>query len=53
MKVYTLYKELLRTGDLFDMYQGLTGNWKEDKESFIKQQTDLENITIVDEEFID
>lgn len=39
-----LYDELLRTGDLFEMFEGLVGDWKEDKKSFIKQQKDLENV---------
>ena len=39
-----LYDELLRTGDLFDMFEGMIGEWKEDKKSFIKKQKDLENV---------
>lgn len=51
-----LYTDLLKTGDLFDMYEAMTGDWKIDKNRFIKQQEALEsfseNIEIIDEEFI-
>lgn len=37
-----LYNELKRTGDLFEMYSNLTGDWEEDKNSFNEQQDALE-----------
>jgi hypothetical protein len=50
------YTELLKTKDLFDMYEGMTGDWLTDKKGFIKQQEALEsfteNIEVIDEEFI-
>ena len=54
-----LYNELKRTGDLFEMYDGMSGVWSEDKEKFKEQQEALEsftfniNIEIDDAEFID
>jgi uncharacterized protein YkvS len=51
-----LYKELLRTGDLFEMFDGMTGDFEQDKNSFIEQQTALEtfsnNLDVDDEEYI-
>ena len=40
-----LYADLLKTGDLFDMYEGMTGDWKTDRNRFIKQQEALESFT--------
>ncbi len=40
-----LYNELKRTGDLFDMYDGMTGVWEEDKVKFKNQQEALESFT--------
>jgi len=48
-----LYDCLLDSEDLKTMYKGLTLVWEEDKEKFIRFQTELEqlaNITNVDEE---
>lgn len=57
MKARALYDDLLSTGDLFEMYEDMTGNWKEDKNKFIYQQKSLEefskNIKTNDAEFID
>ena len=43
--------------DLFHVYDGMTGNWNEDKDEFIKQHQALESIsnsiTTTDEEYID
>lgn len=56
MRAKTLYKELLRTGDLLYMYSGMTGEWEADKDSFIAQQEALEsfskNIDTDDAEYI-
>lgn len=38
-----LYHILLENGDLFDLFEGMTGNWEQDRKSFIQTQTDLES----------
>ena len=56
MRRKKLYNELLKTGDLFEMYSNLTGEWEEDKNSFNEQQDALEtfsNQIDADGEFID
>lgn len=56
MRLRKLYDELLRTGDLFDMYDGLVGIWEEDKIKFKTQQESLESFSNnldIDEQFID
>lgn len=45
MQKKQLYTELLRTGDLFDMYIGMLGTWDEDKYNFSEQQDALETFT--------
>jgi hypothetical protein len=44
-----IYEQLLEAGDLFDLYPGLSGVWKEDKNNF-KRQYDL-NREFLSEEF--
>ncbi len=56
MRRKKLYTELLKTGDLFDMYSGMTGEWSEDSIKFNEQQDALEtfsNKIDIDGEFID
>lgn len=56
MRRKKLYNELLKTGDLFDIFTDLTGEWEEDKNSFNEQQDALEtfsNQIDADGEFID
>lgn len=58
-KYLTLYNILLENGDLFEIFEGMTGTWKEDKEKFTQNQKDLESQTITNleindfEEYID
>jgi hypothetical protein len=40
-----IYQDLLKSGDLFEMYYGMTGKWDEDKIKFKRQQEDLESFT--------
>lgn len=56
MKLYNLYLELLKTEDLFEMYDGMVGIWEEDRSKFKNQQEALESFTNnldVDGEFVD
>jgi hypothetical protein len=49
-----LYNVLLSNGDLFEVFDGMSGNWEEDKNHFIQVQTDLESqIKNINEEYID
>ena len=51
-----LYNELLKTGDLFEMYENMTGDYELDRTSFKEQQDALEtfsNQIDADGEFID
>ncbi len=52
-----IYKIMTDSEDLFHVYDGMTGNWNEDKDEFIKQHQALESIsnsiTTTDEEYID
>jgi hypothetical protein len=57
MRLRDLYEDLLKNGDLFDMYSNMTGDFEQDRKSFSKQQADLESIssnleTDIDDEFI-
>ena len=46
-----LYDFLLETRELKIRYKGLSGIWEEDREKFIKYQTELETLAnIIDEE---
>lgn len=42
-----LYDCLLDSEDLKTIYKGLHGNWEEDKEKFIRFQTELEQLANV------
>lgn len=57
MNYKKLYTELLRTGDLYEMYDGMTGIYEDDKKRFQSQQEALESFSntleIDDAEFID
>lgn len=58
MNLRKLYDELLSTGDLFEIYDGMVGTWEEDKKKLKAQQEALEsfsnNIEIdIDDQFID
>jgi hypothetical protein len=46
-----LYNVLLQNGDLFEVFDGMTGNWEEDKIYFTQVQTDLESQ--INEKYID
>lgn len=39
-----IYKALLESEDLYHVFEGMTGVWAEDKESFIDQQKALEEL---------
>jgi|GEM_PF-5079101 len=45
MRLRDLYEDLLKNGDLFEMYSNMTGDFETDKKSFKKQQDDLESIS--------
>ena len=32
-----IYDTMLENGDLFELFQGLTGDWLKDKKNFLKQ----------------
>jgi hypothetical protein len=44
MSFKKLYEALAESGELQDFCRNMTGVWEKDKKSFIKQQTELENI---------
>lgn len=54
MNLRKLYDELLSTEDLFEMYDGMSGDFEIDKKNFKKQQDALEsfshNIDVYDAE---
>lgn len=50
-RLKNLYNILLANEDLFELFEGMTGNWEEDKKTFIQTQTDLESQA--NEEYID
>tara|TARA_R110000782_G_scaffold201763_1_gene290384 strand:+ start:814 stop:981 length:168 start_codon:yes stop_codon:yes gene_type:complete len=39
-----LYEEMNKSGELFEVFEDMVGNWKEDKIEFIKQQIALESL---------
>lgn len=45
MRRKKLYNELLKTGDLFDIFTDLTGDWEEDRINFNEQQDALETFS--------
>lgn len=45
MRLKDLYNELLKTGDLYDMYDGMTGDFEQDKIKFRQQQEALESFS--------
>ena len=51
-----IYKIMLDSEDLFHVYDGMTGKWIDDKDTFIEQHQALEsiskNVTTTDEERI-
>lgn len=53
MNYKILYKELLRTGDLYDLYDGMTGDYEQDKKKFKEQQQALESFSNNLEAFLD
>ena len=40
-----LYDQLLKSGDLFDVFPDASGDWIEDKKQFIELQDELEYLT--------
>lgn len=49
--MHNLYKSMLDSGELFEVFPTLTGKWEKDKKSFIREQEELEklaNITYID-----
>lgn len=53
MRIRDLYDDLLRTGDLEDLFDGMTGIWEEDKIKFRQQQESLESFSNNLETYID
>lgn len=53
MNYKKLYQELLRTGDLYEMYDGMSGVYEEDKKKFQLQQESLESFSKNIEIFLD
>ena len=51
-EVKSLYNTMLLSGDLFEVYHGLSGDWKLDKEKF-KEQYTLNQDIISDDDFSD
>ena len=50
-----LYKQMEKSGELYEVFSDMTGDWKTDKVNFMKQQKDLESISNyieTDEEYI-
>lgn len=45
MRLKDLYEELLRTEDLFELYDGMTGDFQQDKNKFRQQQEALESFS--------
>lgn len=45
MNLKTLYEDLLKTGDLYDMYENMSGDFEQDKNKFKSQQEALESFT--------
>lgn len=44
MKFREMYNRLKESGDLYEVFEDMTGDWKEDKLSFIQQQEALESL---------
>ncbi|HSE99844.1 MAG TPA: hypothetical protein VLA48_03020 [Nitrososphaeraceae archaeon] len=45
MRLRELYQDLLRTGDLFEMYSDMVGDFEQDKIKFKTQQEALESFS--------
>ena len=45
MKLRDLYEDLLSTGDLFEIYDGMIGDFEQDKKKFKAQQDALESFS--------
>ena len=43
----SIYESLLDSGDLLDMFPGLTGDWAKDKKDF-KRQYDMNNQALIE-----
>lgn len=41
-----IYLEMKKTGELFEVFDNMVGNWSEDKNNFISQQNALESLSI-------
>lgn len=53
-RLKNLYNILLANGDLFEVFDGMSGNWEEDRQHFTQIQTDLESqVKNIDEQYID
>lgn len=39
-----LYKEMEKSGELYEVFSDMTGIWTEDKKNFIEQQEALESL---------
>ncbi len=44
MKLRELYLEMEKSGELYEVFSDMTGNWKEDKNNFTEQQRALESL---------
>lgn len=45
MEIYKhLYQEMNRSGELFEIFDNMTGKWSVDKHFFIEQQEALESL---------
>ena len=53
MRLRKLYDELLKTGDLFEIYDGMSGSWEEDKYKLKAQQEALESFSNNTEIYLD
>jgi hypothetical protein len=51
-EIKNLYNTMLNSGDLFEVYPGLSGDWKLDKDKFIEQYN-LNQEFILDDDFSD
>ena len=43
-----LYDQLLKSGDLFDVFPDATGDWSIDRKAFIELQDELDYLTTTD-----
>lgn len=44
MRFKEMYIELESSGELYEIFEDMTGVWKEDRLKFIQQQKDLESL---------